>query len=126
MKLKDGQGNEKVLRSLREQVPEAEREKIKLDAETAGSVKIHRLDVQGQFDEHAKKLFGSNPVYVGFRSDALFVAGGDGGLTLLKDAVAAKPGVLPPLKVDVSIARLAPLMCEKQKADMNSVAQKTF
>ena len=126
IKLKDGQGLEKVLRSLREQVPEAEREKIKLDAETAGSVKIHRLDVQGQFDEHAKKLFGSNPVYVGFRSDALFVAGGDGGLTLLKDAVAAKPGVLPPLKVDVSIARLAPLLGEKQKADMNAVAQKAF
>src|SRR5207245_10617463 len=74
LKLKDGQSLEKVLRDLREQVPPAEREKIKLDAETAGSVKVHRLDVQEQFDEHAKNLFGSNPIYIAFRSDALFVS----------------------------------------------------
>jgi hypothetical protein len=126
IKLKDGQGLEKVLRELRTQMPQPEREKFKLDAETAGSVKIHRLDVQEQFDDKAKKLFGSNPFYVAFRNDALVVAGGDGGLTALKDALAAKPGVVPPFSMDVSIARLAPLIGEKEKADMNAIAQKAF
>jgi hypothetical protein len=126
LKLKDGKKLEKVLRDLHDQVPEAEREKIKVDAETAGSVKIHRLEVQDQFDEHAKKLFGANPIYLAFRSDALFVAGGDGGLSLLKSGLTAQPGVVPPFKFDLSIARLAPLMGYQQKADVNAIAQKAF
>src|SRR5207237_256296 len=54
LKLKDGQNLEKLLRTVSEQIPQAEREKLKLDAETAGSVKIHRLNIQGQCDEQAK------------------------------------------------------------------------
>ena len=92
LKLKDGQKLQAVLRDLREQLPESERGRIKLDAETAGSVKIDRLDFQDQFDEQAKALFGQNPFYVAFRSDAAFVAGGDGGLSLLKDALSSPAG----------------------------------
>ena len=33
---------------------------------------------------------------------------------------------MPPFKLNVSIARLAPLMDAKQKADVNSVARKAF
>jgi hypothetical protein len=126
LKLKDGQKLQTVLRDLRQQLPESERSKIKLDAETAGSVKIDRLDFQDQFDEQAKALFGKNPLYVAFRSDAVFVAGGDGGLNLLKDGLALQPGVLPPFKFDVSVSRLAPIMAQKQKADVKAVAQKAF
>ncbi|HLJ94982.1 MAG TPA: hypothetical protein VKU02_17535 [Gemmataceae bacterium] len=126
LKLKDAQGLEKVLRDLREQVPPSEKQKIKLDAETVGSVKVHRLDIQEQFDEQAKKLFGSNPIYVAFRPDALFIAGGDGGITLLKEGLATKSGAVPPFKIDLSVARLAPLIGDKQKADVNAVAQKAF
>lgn len=126
LKVKDGQGVEKVLRELREQVPPPDRDKIKLDAETVGSVSIHRLEVQDHFDEQGKKLFGDNPIYLAFRSDALLVTGGEGGVSLLKDALAAKPGLLPPFQMDVSVARLAPLMAEKQKADVPAIAQKAF
>ena len=126
LKLKDGKKLEKVLRDVAAQAPRAEREKLKLDAETSGSVKIHRLDVQQQFDEQAKNLLGNNPIYVAFRNDALFVSGGEGGLTLLKDSLTAKPGVLPPFKIDVAVARLVPLMSAKQKADVNAVARKAF
>jgi hypothetical protein len=126
LKLKDGQKLEKVLRDLRDQVPEPEREKIKLDAESAGSVKIHRLDVQQQFDEQAKKILGENPLYLALRNDALFLTGGEGGLGLLKDSLTFKPGVMPPFQVNLSIARLAPLMAAKQKADVNAVARKAF
>ena len=47
-------------------------------------------------------------------------------MTLLKDALATKPGVVPPFKIDVALARLASLMGEKHKADMNALAQKAF
>src|SRR5262249_50409756 len=103
LKLKDGQKLEKVLRDLRDQVPQPERDKIKLDAESAGSVKIHRLDVQQQFDEQAKKLFGDNPIYIALRNDALFLTGGEGGLSLLKNSLTTKPGILPPFKLNISI-----------------------
>jgi hypothetical protein len=126
LKVKDGQKLEKVFRGLREQVPQPDREMIKLDAETVGSVTIHRLDVQQQFDEQGKKLFGDNPIYLAFRSDALFVTGGDGGLSLLKEGLGGKAGVMPPFKFDVSVARLAPVMAKDQKADVAAIAQKAF
>lgn len=126
LKLADGQKLEKVLRDLKDQVPPSEREKIKVDAENVGAVKIHRLDIQEQFDEQAKKLFGSNPIYLAIRSDAVFVAGGEGGLSVLKEALAVKPGIVAPFKIDVSIARLAPLIGAKQKGDVNAIVQKAF
>src|SRR5262249_48649073 len=104
-KLKDGQKGGKVLRDPREQVPQAERDKIKLDAESAGSIKIHRLDVHQQFDEQAKKLLGDNPIYIAFRNDALFLTGGEGGLSLLQNSLTSKPGIMPPFKLNLSIAR---------------------
>jgi hypothetical protein len=126
LRLKDGKKLEKVLRQVREQLPESAREKIKLDVETIGSATVDRLDIQQQFDEQAKKLFGAHPVYLAFRNDAVFVAGGDGGLSLLKEALNAKPGVLPPFKIDISVARLAPLMAKQQKADVQAIAEKAF
>jgi hypothetical protein len=126
LKMKEPQSLENVLRDLRQQIPPADRNKIKVDAETAGAVKIHRLDVQEQFDENGKKVLGANPFYLAFRSDALFVAGGEGGLSLLKEGLAGKPGSLPPSKIEVSMSRLAPLMALDQKADVPAIAQKAF
>lgn len=126
LKLKEGKKLDKVLREAREKAPESEREKLKLDVETIGSATIHRLDIQQQFDEQAKKLFGENPIYLAFRDDALFLAGGDGGLSLLKEALNTQAGILPPFKIDVSVARLAPLMAKQQKADVRALAQKAF
>lgn len=70
IKVKDGEELEKSVRDLVQTVPEKDRDKIKLDAESIGSVKVHRVDAQGGFDADAKRLFGDNPLYFAFRSDA--------------------------------------------------------
>jgi hypothetical protein len=99
-----------LVSGLLKDIPEAERAKIKLDAESAGSIKIHRLDIQEKYDEKARAVLGNNPLYVAFRDDALFLAVGEGALSALKKAVAAPPAVAPPFQLTVSVARLAKLL----------------
>ncbi len=107
-----GQTIREIANTLLPLVPDAERDKIKLDAETAGGIKIHRIDAQSHFDEKARKIFGDHPVYVAFRNDAAFVAVGDGGLVALKTALASTPTARPPLTLEVNPARLAPLIAQ--------------
>jgi len=126
LKLKDGNDIDGVVRDLIKGLPEDARKLIKLDADSAGEVKIHRLDVQQAFDADARKTFGDNPFYIALRADALLVAGGEGGLHALKEALSAKPGVAPPVELDLSLARFVPLMGKKQKADPAAAAQKAF
>jgi hypothetical protein len=126
LKLKDGSEIDTVVRDLTKDLPEDAKRLIKLDAESAGDVKIHRLDVQQTFDPEAKKAFGDNPLYVALRSDALFVAAGEGGLSAVKEAIAARPGVAPPLEFDVSLSRLVPLMGKKGTSDPAAAARKVF
>src|SRR5262249_13196391 len=82
-RLKNTADLDQALRASVEKLPEKEREKIKLDAESVGNVKIHRLDVSKQFDAKAKEQFGENPIYVAVRDDALFLALGENGLKAL-------------------------------------------
>jgi hypothetical protein len=99
-----------LVSGLLKEIPEAERAKIKLDAESAGSIKIHRLAIQEKYDEKARAVFGDNPLYVAFRDDALFLAVGEDALAALKKALAAPPAVAPPFQLNVSVARLAKLL----------------
>jgi hypothetical protein len=114
VKLTEGNNLAKTLHELvsglLKDIPEAERAKIKLDAESAGSIKIHRLDIQEKYDEKARAVFGDNPLYLAFRDDALFVAAGEDALAALKKALAAAPAVAPPFQLNVSVARLAKLL----------------
>src|SRR5262249_49393815 len=91
-----------------------------------GEVKIHRLDAQQKLDEDGRRLLGDNPFYVAVRSDALFLAGGEGGLQALKEAVAGKAGPAPSAQLDVSVSRLVPLMGKKAKMDPAEAARKAF
>jgi hypothetical protein len=104
-KLKEGDEFDKAVRNLVQILPEADRAKIHLDAETVGSVKVHRLDAQQNYDEKARKAFGDSPVYVSIRDDAFYLAGGPGALSALKDVLAAKPQPAPQLQLDVSLTR---------------------
>jgi hypothetical protein len=125
IELKEGMGIEKTLRELMVQLPAAAQAKIKLDAEDAAGVKIHRLGPADETNADVRRVFGDNPFYVAFRKDALLLSAGPGSLEAIKAGLVAQPGAAPPLAVDVSVARVAPLSKE-QKADPRTIAQKVF
>jgi hypothetical protein len=114
VKLTQGDDLAKTLQELvsshLKDIPENQRDKIKLDADSAGSVKIHRLDVQDSYDKNARAVFGANPLYLAFRNDALFLAAGEDALGALKKAIGAAAAPAPPLQLNVSVARLAKLL----------------
>jgi hypothetical protein len=113
LKVQDGQALEKTLRQLIESEPADKRKEVHFDAAKVGDVSVHRIDVSGHLDEHAKKLFGAEAeLYVAFRPDAVLVTFGQNGLEAMKEAVAMQPQVGPPLMLNAALARLAPLMAK--------------
>ncbi len=123
IRLKNTADLDRAIRASVEKLPEKDREKIKLDAESVGAVKIHRLDVSKQFDAQAKEQFGENPIYVAVRDDALFVAMGENGLKALHGAVKAKPKAAPLVNVEMSLSRLATLLGRTRKAFPDAAAK---
>jgi hypothetical protein len=107
LKLKDGLEVEKAFRDVVKDVPPAERDMIKLDAETVEGVKVHRVDAQAKYDAKARAFLGDNPVYIAFRSDAVLVAVGEDGLAAMKQGLAAQPKGTAPVRVQFSVERLA-------------------
>jgi hypothetical protein len=131
VKLKNGDELGKTVHDMAAQllkeIPPAEAAKIKLDADRALGVAIHRIDVQGKFDDKAKEVFGANPLFVAFRNDALFLALGEDGLGAIKKAIATKSTEgSPAFLLNASIARLAPLLAktEQQKEMVRTVFAK--
>ncbi len=115
VKLRDGQALEKFVHELVPVLPERDRQKIKLDVETAGNVKIHRLDAQGDFKPEARQVLGDNPIYFAIRSDAFLVGTGPDGLKALKGALTTQAKVGPLLQLDLAMARLAPALAATAK-----------
>src|SRR5262249_10618608 len=120
-KVKDGNAIEQAAREVIKVLPESDRSKIKLDAATAGGVKIHQLDVRKDTDARTRRAFGDNPAFVAFRDDALFLAFGVDGLSALKEALAAKPQVAPQLRFEVDVARLAPAISNQEKLSKDAI-----
>lgn len=110
LKIKDGMKIEQALRDLAKKIPERDREKIKFDAEKG----IHQVTIQNDIQDHEKKVLGENPLYFALRQDALLVAVGPGGLEAIKEAMTVQPKVAPLFQIDLSMARLAPLMGQDQ------------
>jgi hypothetical protein len=124
VKLKEGDEFDKAVRNLVKILPEADKAKIALDAETAGEVKIHRIDAQKDYDEKARQLFGQSPAYMAIRDDAFLLAAGPEGLSALKDVLAAKPQPAPHLQLDVSVTRLILAMAvDKNNHDVQEAAK---
>jgi hypothetical protein len=115
VKVKDGQAIDSAIHDVLQSLPESEREKVKLNAETAGDTKIHRIDGQKDFDEQHRQIFGDNPFFAAIRSDAIFVAGGERGLEALKNALNIEPRTSPQVVVEASVASLAPLAAHGDK-----------
>ena len=73
---------------------------VQLDADKAGAVSIHKVDLMTLFTENQRrdlaKVFGENaPGYVAFAGDAVFAAVGPEALARIKTALEAKPGPAP-------------------------------
>jgi hypothetical protein len=126
--LQDGEGVDKSLRDIIKELPEADVEKkLKLDAETIDGVKVHRINIQDDMKQDVKKKLGDEPLYVAVRSNAAFVAGGEGGLDVLKQALASGAQNAMPVNIMVSAAGIAPLMDRKKhKNDPAEVAREVF
>ena len=112
-KITDGPAVEKALRDAIRDLPEAERNKVRLDAEKAGDVAIHRLEVKDA-DADFKKTFGEGPAYVAVRSDAAFLALGENALGVLKEALTVQPKVGKPAQFEMAVSRLAETMAKEQ------------
>ena len=108
--LVDGKALEKQIPDLVKGLPAECQALIKLNAEKAGDVAIHRIDVQKKADAKYTHVFGDNPAYVAIRDDAVLVALGEKGLDALKAALVVKPKAAMPLCMEISVARLA-MMC---------------
>jgi hypothetical protein len=126
LKLKDGAAVEQAFRAIVQDLAPAERARIKLDLDSLDTTRIHRIDVQKDFDDEARKDFGDNPFYLAIRNDAVFVSGGDDGLKVMKEALAGKAGPAPTLQVELGLARLAPLLTKGKKADSSLAVKKAF
>jgi hypothetical protein len=129
VKVKDGQAIEAAVHDLLQSLPESEREKVKLNAETVGDIKIHRIDGQKDFDEEHRQIFGDNPFFAAIRSDAILVAGGERGLDALKNALTIEPRTSPQVVVEASVANLAPLAAhgdKKARAELHKAAESSF
>jgi hypothetical protein len=122
-KLKDGAAIEKVVRDIIKDLPETERAKIKLDAATAGNVKIHRMEEPKDADAETKRLFGENPVFVAFRNDALFVSLGPDGLNAIKEAVGVQPKAGPAVYFEMAMGPLIPTMSQYAKTGPKAVRE---
>lgn len=115
IKLVDGDALEKSFRALVKDLREEEQAKIKFDVDKAGAIKIHMLDIQKDVDAKTQSIFGDNQLYMAFRGDAWFLAGGEGGLALLKEALASKPKEAPQFQFEMAVKRVAPVLAKTNK-----------
>jgi hypothetical protein len=121
--VKDGEAVERAFRALVKGLPEGDRSRIKLDADEAGSVKIHRIDAQKDFDEQGRRAFGDNPLYLAIGPDAAFLVFGAGGAEAIKKALAVEPAAADPLRLEVSLSSLAPAIAINRKDTKGVVAK---
>jgi hypothetical protein len=119
--IKDGEALDQVLRDGVGKLPEDRRGKIHLDARSAGSVKIHRLDEElfnskdEKENEQRRKLFGKGPAYVAVAPDAVFFSMGPHGLDELTSALALKPGACPPFRLAISLPEFARMVAAEDQ-----------
>lgn len=128
-KIKDGAAIEKAVRELLPELPAGDRARIKLDAATAGTVKVHQIDAKDEYQDAFKEVFGDGPICFALRSDALLVTAGEGALAAIQEAVAAKAGPSAVLAVDLSVRRLAGVLAAQRDAaaaDIEKAATEAF
>jgi hypothetical protein len=108
IKVKSGQGINDFVHQISKDLPEKDKSKIVLDAETVGDMKIHKITVDKN-DENAKKMFGTDTVYLGIGDNMVLVGIGPDALSEMKSAATATAAAAPALSATVSVARAASL-----------------
>jgi hypothetical protein len=121
-RVKDGTAIDRAFREFVQSLPAGDRAQIKLDAEQVGGVRVHRLDVQRDFDARGRQAFGDNSLYLAFRADAVFLVLGPNGPAVLKEALTATPGATAPLQFDAAMAKLAPAIAIDRQDKKGAVA----
>jgi hypothetical protein len=120
----EGEGIEQALKKILAKLPEEAKAPIALDVARSAGVNVHRITVEkGKMDEKQRKAFGEGPIYFAIRTDAVFVSFGPEALVALKEAVATAPKAGNPLQFEVSLARIAKLAGEQQKAFPGAAAK---
>jgi hypothetical protein len=126
IKVKDGAELDKLLRKTAADLPEADKKKITLDADKAGSVAIHEVLLTSELDAEAKAIFGEKAkAYIAIRPDAMLVSMGGSALSALKEAVALPVQAGKTLSFEMSMARVAPFM-EKENPGATKAAEEAF
>jgi hypothetical protein len=95
-----------VLQEALKTTPEADREKVKLNAMKIGGISVHRLEFQATYDEKARKIFGENPVLLAFSDKAALLAVGPEAEAVLKQAASATPATTPIARLELNYGRL--------------------
>jgi hypothetical protein len=115
LKVKNGKGIDEFVHKVFKEMPEKDRAKITLDADSVGSMKIHKIDAD-DMDADGKKVFGTTNVYVGISDNMVLVGLGMDGLNAVKSAASASPATAPALDITVSVARAAGLNKKDENA----------
>jgi hypothetical protein len=121
IKVKDGAVVEKSVRDLVDAsskgLPPNLQDKIKLDMDAVGGVKIHKVEL-GAFDPNVKmfeQFLGESNLYLAFRKDAMFLSVGKEGLQAIKAAIPTTPAAGTPLFVyEFDVARMVYLTMPEQ------------
>jgi hypothetical protein len=131
VQLRDG---EKLGRTVRELIaqavkalPPGEKDKIHLDAASAGPVKIHKFELpaDGAGSKQFQAQVGAKDLYVAFRDDAVFFAIGKTALEALTGTVASGGSAeVPVLLLHFDVARMVPFLAKT--AEQRDLAQKVF
>ena len=131
LKLKDGDKLGNTVRDLLQEalkdIPPALREKIHLDIDSVGTVKIHKFELPSdpKIDKLLEVVAGDNQLYLAFRDDAVFLALGKESLATLKTVLAKKDSAASQLLVfDFDVVRMAKLMA--QTPQQKELADKLF
>jgi hypothetical protein len=104
-----------------------EKAKIKLNADSAGGVKIHTfaLPPDPKTGKVLEDIPGDPNLHVAFRKDAVFFAIGPTAMTTIKEAIGSQqPGSAPVALFDLDFGRLAPVLAKSD--EQKALAKKLF
>jgi hypothetical protein len=123
VKLKDGPAVDRAVRDLVKELPSADRDRVRLDAEKVNEIPVHRVEVQKELGAAGKKAFGDGPANVAIRGDAAFLTLGANSLPALKEAMTVAPQAGPQVFFEVHLARLAPAIALDRGDEKGVVAK---